>query len=132
DTSDAQTFVITITKPDPWYNVANHLDVDGDKRVTPSDLVVLISRLNGFGAADVPANPPFGPPYYDVDNDHIVAPRDLVLIIIHLNAFGAGEGEGSGVGGQGSGAGDQGSGQSGPSVDPPAADSLLAQLDPLS
>jgi hypothetical protein len=119
DTSAAQTFVITISKPRPWHNTAFNVDVDGDGHAAPKDLVVLISRLNGFGANAVPDSPPFGPPYYDVDNDGNVAPKDLVVIIIRLNGFGASEGESTQP-------------TSTVIIQPEAADALLGELDPIS
>jgi len=78
------------------------LDVDGDRQVTPKDLLAIISYLNGYGATDVPTpgilngrlidvGRPFG--FIGVTRDNIVAPNDIVAVIIHLNGYGAGEGE---------------------------------------
>src|SRR5262249_23324479 len=63
NTSDKQSFTITITKPHPWHNTKIAEDVDGDNQVAPRDLVQLILRLNGFGATDVLDTEPPGPPY---------------------------------------------------------------------
>jgi len=93
DTSASQTFNITVTKPHPWHNTLNRLDVTGDGHVFPNDALAVINHLNAFGSGPIPPNPPFGPPYLDVDNDGSVFPRDALSVINVINAGQAGEGE---------------------------------------
>ena len=62
----------------------------GDASVVAGDALVVINRINGFGPGPVPANAPFGPPYYDTNGDNSVAANDVLGIINHINAFGSG------------------------------------------
>src|SRR5205085_4526965 len=56
DTSEPQTFAITITKPHPWHNTANPLDVDGDGHIAPADALAVINRINSIGSGPVKAS----------------------------------------------------------------------------
>jgi hypothetical protein len=112
DTSAAQTFDITITKPHPWHNTAKGEDVNGDTFIAANDALALINRINGFDAGPVPPNAPFGPNYYDANNDGFVAANDVLFVINFINAHPNGQGEAS-------------------TIDAPAADSLFQQVDAL-
>jgi hypothetical protein len=70
----------------PWHNLLNSLDVDGDTFISPIDAVLVINYLNaGLGGA-VPDDAAVGPPFFDVDDDRHVSPIDAVLVINWLNA----------------------------------------------
>jgi hypothetical protein len=94
DTSPAQTFRISVTKPHLWHNASNRLDVVPDGHIVAGDVLAIINRINAFGSSPIPANAVQGPPYYDVTGDNFVAPNDILEIINYINAFrNAGEGE---------------------------------------
>jgi hypothetical protein len=97
DTSAVQTFHITITKPHPWHNTANGLDVSGDNFIAANDALAVINYINAFDSGPVPANAPFGPSYFDVNNDGFVAPNDALAVINFINAHPNGEGEATGA-----------------------------------
>jgi Bacterial Ig domain/Dockerin type I domain len=92
DTSAPQSFLVVVTKPHPWHNTENALDVTHDGHVVAADVLLIISYLNASGPNPVPANAAVGPPYYDVTGDDHVAPNDALAVINYINAFGI-EGE---------------------------------------
>jgi hypothetical protein len=108
DTSAARTLQVNITKPHPWHNIGNGLDVVWDGHVAPGDALEVINYINAFGARAVSPTPPPGGFFVDVTGDGSVAPNDALEIINHVNAFGDAEGSGFGV--QGSGQADRGRG----------------------
>lgn len=116
DTSAAQTFNITITKPHRWHNTLHALDVDNNGQVTAKDALDIIARLNASGAGGVPANAPFGPPYFDTTGEDAVTANDAFAVITYLNAFGAG------------GAGPAGEGEAEPSIDAIPVDAIFFDL----
>jgi hypothetical protein len=93
DTSDAQTFNITITKPHPWHNTAKALDVTGDTFIAANDALAIINYINAFDSTPVPPNAPFGPNYLDANNDGFVAPNDALAVINFINANPNSQGE---------------------------------------
>jgi hypothetical protein len=112
DTSAAQAFSITITKPHPWHNTARPLDVTGDGFIAANDALAIINYINAFQAGPVPAGAPFGPNYLDPSNDSFVAANDALQVINFINANPNGEGEAAATNVQ-------------------ATDSLMQQLDAL-
>jgi hypothetical protein len=82
-----------------WHNGVQSRDVNGDGRVTPLDVLLVINYLNAHPApvllVDVPAPPAA---YYDVNQDQACTPLDALLIINYLNTppVAAGEGERAG------------------------------------
>ncbi|MCA9191342.1 MAG: pre-peptidase C-terminal domain-containing protein [Planctomycetales bacterium] len=93
---EVEDYAITI-QGNPYHNLSNRLDVNGDGFVSPIDALQVINYLNN------PLNPtsltlpaPGVPPYIDVNGDGSVTPQDALLIINYLNTLPAG-GEGEGV-----------------------------------
>jgi hypothetical protein len=95
------TFSIEITKPHPWHNVLQHLDVTGpngipDGVVLPGDALAVINYINGFGIGKIPAGAEAGAPYLDTTGgpggtaDNRVLPGDALAIINFINGFGIG------------------------------------------
>jgi hypothetical protein len=93
DTSQAQTFNITITKPHVWHNAKLPLDVTDDGNIVAADALSVINYINAFRAGPVPAGALIGPEYYDTSADNFVAPNDALFVINFINAGGSGEGE---------------------------------------
>jgi hypothetical protein len=106
DTSSPQSFDITITKPRPWHNVANRLDVTSnnglpDGEVAPNDALAIINYINSFDSGAVPAGAAVGQPFGFLDTeggensegDNFVAPNDALAVINFINANSSGEGE---------------------------------------
>ena len=89
---DSEEIVITVLDPNPWQNRSNPADVDGDGRVAPLDVLVIINRINRFGAGLLQAHQP-GDPYCDVNGDGEIGPVDSLLVINRLNAGLTAEGE---------------------------------------
>ena len=75
DTSEPQTFTITITKPHPWHNVIKAMDVDGDGDVVAGDALAVIDLINAFGAGSLTASLHDGN-FYDVNGDNAASPID--------------------------------------------------------
>jgi VCBS repeat-containing protein len=87
----------------PWHNGDLDGDVDGDGKVQPRDVVLIINQLNNSGGGSL------GDPYPIVDGDHryldvnsdgLLTPLDALIIINVLNRQSMGEGEGSSGGGE--------------------------------
>lgn len=72
----------------PWQNAVNRLDVDNSNTITPLDVLIIINRLNGTGAGDLP--PPVTaelvPPFYDTSGENQVTALDALQVINYLNA----------------------------------------------
>jgi hypothetical protein len=84
--NEVRLSVIPFATVNPWHNLLNPLDVDGDTFISPIDAVLVINYLNaGLGGA-VPDDALLGPPFRDVDDDRFVSPIDAVLVINWLNA----------------------------------------------
>ncbi len=73
-----------------WQNPHNPNDINGDNRISPIDLLLLVNRLSKYGSAPLempsPGNEP--PPYYDVDGDGRITPSDAVRLVNCLNGLG--------------------------------------------
>jgi hypothetical protein len=106
DISSPQTFSIVITKPHPWHNVMNRLDVTSsegspDGHVVAGDALAIINYINAFTASAVPAIAGIGKPFGFLDTDggengtgdNFVAPNDALAVINFINAGLGGEGE---------------------------------------
>ena len=75
-------------------NPVNPMDVNDDGRVSPLDVLILVSHLNESGVTDLR---PFsnggeggnstGHYYYDVNSDLVVSPADVLGLVNHLNSF---------------------------------------------
>ena len=75
-----------------WHNYANPYDVNGDEGVTPLDVLILITYINGHpGDPALPTSPAVPPPYYDVsggstgEGDLQVTPLDVLAVINYIN-----------------------------------------------
>jgi hypothetical protein len=83
----AQGSVNLVAAP-PWKNPILPLDINGDTRVEPVDVLVLINAING-GLTELP-NPPAAPllppPYYDPNGDGALQPIDVLIVINFLNS----------------------------------------------
>jgi hypothetical protein len=83
----------------PWWNSAIPTDVDGDGSTTPTDALLIINEINGYGSRSLvhssAATDAHDPTVMvDVDADKSVTPTDALLVINRLNV-GTGEGEGT-------------------------------------
>jgi hypothetical protein len=99
DTSAAQTFTITVTKPNRWYNAEGkdeigfrHLDIDNDGTIELQDARTVIAFLNTDSFKQVGPTDPIGadfqgrsPLFLDVSGDNYVSAIDAVLIINYIN-----------------------------------------------
>ncbi len=87
---EVEDYVVTIAR-NPWQNISQPWDVNGDSRVSPLDALLIINLINAnppisFTPLPVPPDPGFRPPpYYDVNGDGYVTPMDVLLIINYLN-----------------------------------------------
>jgi hypothetical protein len=89
---DSVETVIAVLAPNSWQNRSNPADVDGNGRVSPLDVLVLINHVNRFGSGPLPAYQP-GDPHCDVNGDGQAGPLDSLLVINYLNAVPEAEGE---------------------------------------
>jgi ELWxxDGT repeat protein len=83
--SYSRMFMITVTRPHPYRNGADNLDVSSDGFIAPNDALAIINYLNAGGTGPVPADPSLIPFYYDVSGDNFVAPNDALTVINYLN-----------------------------------------------
>ena len=94
----ATVSISVILDPFPWQNPINPLDVNNDGKVSPIDVLLVVSDINKNGSRNLP-NPPIAPntppPFLDVSGDGRLSPVDALAIITFLNAP-SGEGEGEG------------------------------------
>ena len=72
----------------PLTNRRNRLDVDNNKQVVPSDILVVINFLAEFGEIAVNANVPFSG-FVDVSGDGRVTPLDILTVIEGLTELSA-------------------------------------------
>ena len=72
----------------PWHNLNLAQDVDGNGRVTISDVLTLVDRINevGSGVLPTPSAGDSPPPYYDVDNDSRLNGSDVLNVIDAIEA----------------------------------------------
>ena len=75
-----------------WQNPANPLDVNGDGKVEPVDVLMLINKINRDGAGVLPPRTAddLHLPYFDVAGDGSVTPLDVLVLINHINLYGTG------------------------------------------
>lgn len=72
---------------DVWRNPSNRHDVDGDERVTATDLLALVHHLRNQGAPPTGDAPQSTPPLYlDVNGDGGVSLADLLELVTALRA----------------------------------------------
>jgi hypothetical protein len=80
-----------------WQNPQNVFDVNGDGDITPLDVLLVISYVNGsVNGALPPVQPgsPPPPPFVDVNGDGVVTAQDVLWIINQINIQnGSGTGE---------------------------------------
>ena len=81
----------TTTQGSHWQNPVLAVDVDGDKKASPLDVLVLINYINTNGSGSLPSTLP-SPPFYDVDGDTKISPLDVLIVINFLNSKGSGSG----------------------------------------
>jgi hypothetical protein len=89
DTSEPQTFTISVSLAEPLHNPAIAADVSGDGHVVAADALDVINFINAFGSGPVPPAKPGDPHpalYYDVTGDNHIAADDVVAIINYINA----------------------------------------------
>jgi hypothetical protein len=106
--SSSTVRLFDVSKPHPWHNFANSMDVVGSGTVTPDrqivagDALAIINYINGFGAGPVPANAAPGLPFGFLDTadstgvdvaDNFIAPNDALAVINAINGGQGGEGE---------------------------------------
>ncbi len=83
----------------PWRNEVSRLDADGDKTISPLDVLVLINAINAdvFPSGTLPPRQTTSPSgFYDTDGDNFLSPLDVLQVInrINLGANSGGTGEG--------------------------------------
>jgi len=77
--------------PTPWQNPESPLDVTGDRRIEPLDVLTVINEinLNGTHSLPVPPLPPLLPlAYFDVTGDNFISAIDVLFVINDLNTHG--------------------------------------------
>ena len=94
---------VRIKSPTSWQNPLNQYDADGDGRLSPLDVLVIINHLNRLAGSNSnttlpvfePANP-LGQFFVDVNGSNSCEPLDVLEVINQINqvSFGGGEGEG--------------------------------------
>jgi hypothetical protein len=99
-TDDSETFNIDVSKPHPFYNAANPLDVNNDKVIAPNDALKVINCINAHinGAAGESSGVPLTPEdigFCDVNKDGFIEPNDALMVINVINAHQATAGEGA-------------------------------------
>ncbi|RMF39887.1 MAG: hypothetical protein D6753_12750, partial [Planctomycetota bacterium] len=85
----------------PFTNPSNNLDVNGDGRVSPIDVLQVINYLNDPSRPKTLSLPATNvPPFVDVNGDGFVSPIDPLIVINFLNNLRnpGGEGEGGDAG----------------------------------
>ncbi len=83
----------------PFTNPVNRLDVNGDGRVSPIDVLQVINYLNDPNKPKTLSLPATSvPPYIDVNGDGFVSPIDPLIVINFLNNLRRPGGEGESVG----------------------------------
>jgi hypothetical protein len=104
---------LSSTQLRPWQNPSNRFDVDGNGRVAPIDVFILIDDLRRNGARQLGPAPSGGVPYFlDVSGDNFFSNRDVFEVIDFLRTpAAAGEGSSPGTSGGGSSEGGAGEGE---------------------
>ncbi len=84
--------------PSVWHNRQIPADVDGDGRVAPVDVLLVINRLARTGTGLAPNTQIAPARFFDVDGDWFIAPLDVLLVINTLNRrTSSGEAESSSI-----------------------------------
>jgi len=70
-----------------WQNPDDPDDINGDGRITPLDVLLLLNELSKKGSRELPLPSPGEepPPYYDVNGDGFISPLDPLGVINCLN-----------------------------------------------
>jgi subtilisin family serine protease/Tol biopolymer transport system component len=92
---------IKIHSPTSWQNPTNRFDADGDGRLSPLDVLVIINHLNRLAGSNSnstlpvfdPANP-LGQFFVDVNGSNSCEPLDVLEVINQINRAASGSGEG--------------------------------------
>lgn len=85
EVEDYQVAIRSSSSTSDWQNPANKFDSNGDKAVSPIDVLVIINFINAVGAGplgDSIAVPSF---WYDVNGDKSLSPIDPLQIINQIN-----------------------------------------------
>ncbi len=91
--------ILVVPAQKAWHNSTNPYDVDGNKFVSPIDVLLVIDELNKRGGYLLPDSRPALKPFYDVTGDGYISPIDVLRVIDYLNR--RGEGEMTGADGEG-------------------------------
>jgi hypothetical protein len=71
-------------------SIASHYDVNGDGRVTPLDLLMIVNRLNAVSNSEGESNVGGASrPQCDVNGDQLVSPLDALILLNYLNRQGS-------------------------------------------
>ncbi|XZE53521.1 cadherin domain-containing protein [Planctomycetaceae bacterium SH139] len=93
-------FVLTVQQnANPWQNIADPLDANGDGNVRPVDALVIINYLNRNSDDQVDLDRESRPNFLDVNGNNRIEPIDALKIINELNRQSGGEGEASATAG---------------------------------
>ncbi|MDA1051363.1 MAG: dockerin type I domain-containing protein [Planctomycetota bacterium] len=73
-----------------WQNPDNPSDANGDGRISPVDVLLLLNELSKRGSRELgmPSPGAEAKPYFDVDGDGYLSPKDPLGIINCLNGLG--------------------------------------------
>ena len=89
---------IEIVSDTAWQNKVLTLDVDGDRSISPLDVLLLINAINSnaFSGGTLPQRGSIAQTaFLDPDGDNSLSPLDVLTVINRINR-GEGEGEGNG------------------------------------
>ena len=94
--SAMQSFDLRLLDNDSkWHNYASPLNVDGDKGISPLDVLAIVNYLNSSQSKNLfTATVPSPPIYIDTDDDQTASPLDVLLVINFLNTRVTAGGEG--------------------------------------
>ena len=102
DTNAISTLEVVSARP--WRNEVSRLDADGDKTISPLDVLVLINAINAdvFPSGTLPPRQTTSPSgFYDTDGDNFLSPLDVLQVINRINLGANGGGSGANGGGEG-------------------------------
>ncbi len=76
-----------------WQNPDNPNDTNGDGRISPVDVLLLLNELSKNGTRELPMPSPgeAPPPYYDINGDGYISPLDPLGAINCLNGLSCSE-----------------------------------------
>lgn len=108
--SFSKDFVLNVlSNEQPWHNVVEPTDVDGDGDTSPIDVLIIINSLNNLGPRALIDPIPYEdgePRFFDVNGDGKLTPIDALIIVNLLNRGGSGSAESGGGDGATSGEGE--------------------------